>query len=144
MAIKNLEEVAIGKAVSSKDLTQACRSLPPGEYEVDLMVHILGKIHKGEPHMAKVVNRIDWCLLFSLAMSKVNSSTRTAIFDLVAAVVEAGPNGKQKALAAQVKEQVQVLVDDLKGLTEQEVAGKTITDLGVEVMAARCLAGRAA
>lgn len=131
------ELVAIGKAVKSKALTAASKKVDPGEYNVDIMVRVLGSFRKGEDYETTQTNTINWGLAFALALSKVNKETRAKIVETVLA---AHGNGKEsdehKAMVGQIKDEIQPRLDEIKGKAKITATGKITTDLTTEVMGA--------
>ena len=79
--------------------------------------------------------KINWQLGLALALSKVNKETRDSIIaDMLAAMSNGGESDEHKALAAQIKAEIQPKLDELKGETKTTMSGKVTTDLTAEVV----------
>lgn len=135
MAMESTEIVAVGKAIKDKILKGASKDLESGTYNVDLLVRVLGSFTKGDDYQTKVPNAVNWTLAFALALSKVNKETRAKI---VEAVIAAMANGKDsdesKALASQIKDEIQPKLDEIKEQTTRTASGKVVTSLATEVV----------
>jgi len=133
--MNNEQTIAIAKAIKDKVAKAASKDLDAGRYEVDLIVRVLGTFNKGEDFEQNLTAKINWQLGLALALSKVNKETRDSIIaDMLAAMSNGGESDEHKALAAQIKDEIQPKLDKLKGETKTTMSGKVTTDLTAEVV----------
>ena len=129
------EIVAIGKAVKDKVLKGASKGVEPGEYTVDMLVRVLGSFRKGEDYETVQANKVNWTLAFALALSKVNKETRAKIVEsVIAAMANGKDSAENKALADQIKDEIQPRLDEIKGETRITASGKITTNLTTELV----------
>jgi len=127
--------VAVGKATKDKILKAASKEVEPGTYNVDLLVRVLGSFTKGEDYQTKVPAKVNWTLAFALALSKVNKETRAKIVEVVIAAMSNGQGSDEsKALASQIKDEIQPRLDEIKGETMTTATGKVVTSLATELV----------
>jgi hypothetical protein len=129
------EIVAVGEVVKDKALKAASKDLEPGQYDVDLVVRILGKLTKGEDFEQKLTAKINFSLLAALALSKVNKETREAIVeDFLMAMGRSETSDEHVKLIDQVKDEIQPKLAEIKEMTVTKMSGKVTTDLTAEVV----------
>lgn len=128
---KALEQVAINKAVSSKEFKAASADLEPGTYAVDMTVRIAGTVNKGEPFEQRISNKIDWVLLFALMASKVNDETLAAV---IRDYDKAEADAALKEKAKEIKIKAQAAVDAQKGKTLTLKSGNVKSALVVKAV----------
>jgi uncharacterized protein YheU (UPF0270 family) len=129
------EIVAVGKVIKDKVLKAASKELEAGQYDVDLVVRILGKLTKGEDFDQKLTAKINWSLLAALALSKVNKETRNNIVeDFIMAMGRSETSDEHSKLIDQVKDEVQPKLAEVKEMVVTRMAGKVTTDLTAEVV----------
>ena len=133
--MNNEQTIAIAKAIKDKVSKAASKELEPGQYDVDLIVRVLGSFTKGQDFEQNLTAKVNWQLAFALALSKVNKETRAKIVDTVIAAMANGKDSDENnALAEQVKGEIQPKLDELKGETKTTMSGKVTTDLTAEVV----------
>jgi hypothetical protein len=133
--MESLQTIAVAKAIKDKASKAASKDIEPGRYDVDLIVRVLGSFSKGEDFQQNLTAKINWQLGLALALSKVNKETRDSIIaDMLAAMSNGGESDEHKALAAQIKAEIQPKLDELKGETKTTMSGKVTTDLTAEVV----------
>ena len=76
-----VEASALARALDAKSKVAklASESLPVGEHDVDVVVHVTGTLKRGEDEERPIVNKIDWTLLAGVALSHMNEATRESI-----------------------------------------------------------------
>ena len=130
-----IQQAAISKIVSADAYKTANGELTPGEYPIDMLVKITGKLKKGEKYEAPINWSIDWRGLFATALTKLNGVT-------VESIVAEYLNNADKGIDLEaLKDQAQKAVDTIKGESVQVCNGKLtgsveaeiIDTLGVEV-----------
>ena len=133
--MENEQTVAIAKAVKDKVAKAAGKEIEPGRYDVDLLVRVLGSFSKGEDFEQKLTAKINFTLLACLALSKVNTETRnTIVEDFIMAMGRSETSEEHTKLIAQIKDEIQPKLDEIKGMTVTKMSGKITTDLTTEVV----------
>ena len=123
-----LDTVALGKALASKEVREASKALAPGEHEVDLLVRITGSLKRGEDYSQNVVQKVDWGSLCAVLLDGKNAKE-------IAEAVRLSLSDEAKAKAKEIKKAADAAMLVLKGSTLTECNGKVTTDLAVEVIA---------
>jgi hypothetical protein len=112
--LTEIQNAIVGCAISEKILKDAKGQIDPGLYLVDALVRIQGTLSKGEDFQMKAAAKIDWRLLASLALSKVNNETQDAVIDAFIKAID-GADGEKDALTEKVKERVEAKIELVKG-----------------------------
>ena len=122
-----LDTVALGKALASKEVREASKALAPGEHEVDLLVRISGSLKRGDDYEQNVVQKVDWTSLCAVLLDGKNAKE-------IAEAVRLSLSDEAKAKAKEIKKAADAAMFVLKGSTLTECNGKVTTDLTVEVI----------
>lgn len=122
-----LDTVALGKALATKEVREASAALAPGEHEVDLLVRITGSLKRGEDYEQNVVPKVDWTSLCAVLLDGKNPKE-------IAEAVRLSLSDEAKPKAKAVKTAAAAAMLVLKGSTLTECNGKVTTDLAVEVI----------
>lgn len=128
MKRNELDTVALGKALSSKEVREASKALAPGEHEVDLLVRITGSLKRGEDYDQRINPKVDWTSLCAILLDGKNAKE-------IAEAVKLSLTDEAKAKAKAIKADAEAAMLVLKGSTLTECNGKVTTDLAVEVIA---------
>lgn len=115
--------LAVAKSVSESAYKAASSDLTPGEYEVDMVVRIQGKITKGEDYTQQIVEKAEPWLLIAAALSKLNGVT---IESLVAEATQAPED-----LIKDLKARAATAIAKIKAPTETRCNGKVTCKLAV-------------
>jgi hypothetical protein len=121
-----IQQLAINKIVSVDTYKKLNTDLKPGEYPVEMLVKIAGKLTKGEKYPSEIHLGIDWCKLFAFTLSKVNGATVESIVKEFLAAADIP--------VEEIKAKAQVAVDDINGVAKTECAGKLTADLTCEIV----------
>jgi multidrug efflux pump subunit AcrB len=136
--VNSEQTVAVAKVIKEKAVKEASKNLDPGKYDVELLVRILGSFTKGEDYEQRVTAKINYALLASLALSKVNKETRdTIVEDFLMSMGRSETSDEHKKLIDQIKDEIQPKLDEIKGMTTTKMTGKVTTDLSIEVIAGK-------
>jgi hypothetical protein len=130
MKRNELDTVALGKALSSKEVREASKALAPGEHEVDLLVRITGSLKRGEDYDQRINPKVDWTSLCAILLDGKNAKE-------IAEAVKLSLTDEAKAKAKAIKADAEAAMLVLKGSTLTECNGKVTTDLAVEVIEAQ-------
>jgi hypothetical protein len=123
-----IQQAAISKIVSADAYKTANGELQPGEYPIEMLVKITGKLKKGEKYEAPINWSIDWRGLFATALSKLNGVT-------VESVVTEYLNNADKGIDLEaLKDQAQKAVDTIKGESVQVCNGKLTGTVTAEIV----------
>lgn len=98
-----------------------------GEYPIDTLVRVRGKMTVAPDHEAKVATAIPWQRLFALALSKLNNAT---VESLVAEALRA--NGQLEGATQEISERARVAVERIVGTSKRTVRGAVRVDLSIE------------
>jgi len=133
--MENAQVVAVAKAVKEKIAKAAGKDLEPGQYNVDLLVRVLGSFTKGEDFTQKLTAKINFTLLACLALSKLNADTRTKIVDdFIMAMGRSDTSPEHLKLIEQIKDEIQPKLNEIKDMTTTTMSGKITTDLTAEIV----------
>jgi hypothetical protein len=130
MKRNELDTVALGKALSSKEVREASKALAPGEHEVDLLVRITGSLKRGEDYDQRINPKVDWTSLCAILLDGKNAKE-------IAEAVKLSLTDEAKEKAKAIKADAEAAMLVLKGSTLTECNGKVTTDLAVEVIEAQ-------
>jgi hypothetical protein len=126
MSLKSEELVALGCVVREKVLKEAKDNLGAGTYNVDLLVRVKGYFDKGEDFEMKAAAKVDWKLLASLALSKLNNETQDVVIDAFIAALDQG-EAEKDALIGKVKDRVEGKIEIVKGAAPTVTAHGRVT-----------------
>ena len=122
-----LDTVALGKALASKEVREASKALAPGEHAVDLLVRISGSLKRGDDYSQNTVQKVDWLSLCAVLLDGKNAKE-------IAEAVRLSLSDEAKPKAKGIKKAAEAAMLVLKGSTLTECNGKVTTDLTVEVI----------
>lgn len=134
----NLTEIqacAISKIVSADAYKTANGELPPGEYPIEMLVKVTGKLKKGEKYEQPIHLSVDWCGLFATALSKLNGVTvESVVRDYLNAadqpIDKDGLEGRAKAAIKEIKGSAMQMCN---GKLTGSVTAEVVDTFGVEV-----------
>lgn len=117
---KNIETLAIAKAIKETAEKAARNQIEAGEYMVDVLCRISGLIKVGQDYEQRIVAKADPWLLLGVALSHLNQVT---VESIVAEAV-----GKQLD-TEEIKTSASRAMAKIKGETVTNCKGKVTTDL---------------
>ncbi len=79
--LSNVLKVALSKAVSKDEVSEASAKLAPGDHAVDAVLRIIGTIRKGEDYYQIQHMRCDTWAILAVALSKLNAVTMESIIE---------------------------------------------------------------
>lgn len=121
-----IQQAAIHKIVSADGYKTANGELTPGEYPIEMLVKITGKLKKGEKYEAPIHWSVDWCGLFATALSKLNGVT---VESLVTEFLNAG-----EVKTEELKAKAEAAVNQIKGESMQTCNGKLTGAVTAEIV----------
>lgn len=116
--------LALDKAVDSKLKSDARENIEAGEYDVEFIAKIAGKLKVGEDYEQRIVAKANPWALVAILMSKVNNVTLQSV---VRQALESGATGEN------VKTVAEAAMADLKDVTVQTCKGKITAKLQIQV-----------
>jgi hypothetical protein len=128
--LTNELRVVVGSAVPEKILKDAKKDLAPGTYLVDALVRVQGTLDKGEDFDMKVAAKVDWKLLASLALSKLNNETQDKVIgDFVGTLGVNSDEARaaQESLADGIKARVEGKIEQVMGAAPTVKANGRVT-----------------
>jgi hypothetical protein len=120
-----VQQVAIAKALSKKAVDAARKGAEPGNYTVDMHVHVTGDMTIGEDYNRQVPQTAKPWALLAAALSHLNGVTMESI---VREALEQDP-----ALEGSIKTSATEALTKLKGPCTRTCAGRMKVDLETEV-----------
>lgn len=120
---KNIETIALAKAIKEAQAKAARAAISAGEYQIDEWVHITGSVKVGEDYEQRIVAKAQPWDLLAVALSKLNGVT-------VEALVREALDGS--IAAEEIKAQADAAMETIKGETVTTCKGKVTTKLTVE------------
>jgi len=120
-----VEASALARALDSKSKVAkiASESLPVGEHDVDVIVHVTGTLKRAENEERPIANKVDWALLYAVASSHMNPATRASI--------KREYQDSDPELQKSLKAEAVADVEDLKVETMTKCNGRITTKLEV-------------
>jgi len=127
---------AVAAVVKEKQASEAKKSLEPGRYEVDAIVHVQGDLTKGADYEQKVSDKltVDWKLLAAMFANKLNKETRNMVAE---DFIRAMDHPEELAeLTEEIKVNVERKIGKIKNAAERVVkcSGKVTTNLSVDTV----------
>ena len=124
--MNDLLTVALNKAVTAAASRKASANLAPGEYDVDVLVHLVGTLKRGEDYKQEIVAKADPWKLVAAALSHLNGVT---VESLVREALTADP-----ALVKSLKAEAATAVKAIKAPTLTDCNGKVTVKLEASVV----------
>ncbi len=120
-------KIALAKGI--KDVKSLVSDLAPGKYVIDADLHLHGTVTRGEDFEKVLSNKVKWTLLAAILASKVNDATLDSVIDTY---IQADQDGTLKDLEKQIKDRVQIRLDEVKGMQKAIVNGQVRSTIDME------------